>query len=128
MCNSDFEREVLRRIEALVRGWDTQRHEGLWVEAHRKPDDGLDAAEVLAQHDELVGEHDLREVVKRRAGQEERLERLLSQVVVLEPVDLGVFDECRGGTDLLVVADHEESSFRAGAQGSRGCPIARLRP
>ncbi len=62
---------------------------------------------MLLEHDELVGEHDLGEVVQRRAGQQKRLEMLAFEEAVLEAVDLGVLDERRRRADLLVVADHQ---------------------
>ena len=65
-----------RRIEPLLRRRDAQRHQRLGIEGHREADDRLDAAEMLLQHHELVGEHHLGEVVERGARQQQRLERL----------------------------------------------------
>ena len=97
-----------RRVQSLGGRRYPQRQHLLGVELHGEADDRLDAAEVLLQHQPLVGEHRPHQVVDALAGLQQAVEREAAEVVVTELADLLLRNEGCGRAHLPVVAHHDD--------------------
>ena len=94
------------------------------IKLHGKSDDRFNAAEMLLEHQAIVGKHRPHQVVDAVARLKQPLERHVAEIVMPELPDLFLRDERRSRAHLPVVANDKNFFPAQAAPATPSRPIA----